>query len=104
MASDPLHPAPRVLVVDDNRAIHEDFRKILQRERPDRTALADAKKALFGRVAAPSAQADFEIESALQRVASFQPGDGIVELHDIRQHVARLAGRGRDVVFAREFE
>ena len=29
MASNPLHLRPRVLVVDDNKAIHEDFLKIL---------------------------------------------------------------------------
>ncbi len=39
-------PNRRILVIDDNRAIHADFRKILS---PARTrALADAEAAPFG--------------------------------------------------------
>src|SRR5207302_6432521 len=45
-----------------------------------------------------------DVESALEGMASFQPGDGIVELHDVRQHDTRFAGRRRDVVRALELE
>ena len=37
----------RILIIDDNPAIHEDFRKILTR-RPRRTALHEAEAVLFG--------------------------------------------------------
>ncbi|HWL15745.1 MAG TPA: hypothetical protein VNR00_09080, partial [Opitutus sp.] len=58
----------RVLVVDDNEAIHADFRKIL--EKPGRTAdaLAAAAAELFGDFApqAPVPTPVFEMESAFQ--------------------------------------
>ncbi|ATB30072.1 hybrid sensor histidine kinase/response regulator [Melittangium boletus] len=55
----------RILVVDDNQAIHQDFRKILCA--PPATAALDAMEAaLFGGVAAPSADAGFEVDSAHQ--------------------------------------
>ena len=38
----------RILIIDDNRSIHEDFRKILQRRAETRTALAETKAILFG--------------------------------------------------------
>ena len=42
----PLTPIPRLLVIDDNRAIHDDFRKILC---PSSSApLDDLETALFG--------------------------------------------------------
>ncbi len=57
----------RVLVIDDNRAIHEDFRKILTPRAPA-SSLDDLESELFG--AAPSAAAGvarpFEIDSAYQ--------------------------------------
>ncbi len=55
----------RVLVIDDNRAIHDDFRKILQ---PDVTAaaLAQDEVALFGDTSAIKQFKVFTIESAYQ--------------------------------------
>ena len=38
----------RILVVDDNRAIHADFRKILGRPGPEEEALQEAESELFG--------------------------------------------------------
>jgi hypothetical protein len=51
----------RVLVIDDNRAIHDDFRKILS---PDLASKADFEAsdlALFGEPAEAVEQARFEI-------------------------------------------
>ena len=55
----------RILIVDDNRAIHEDFRKILN---PEYSSLpVDALEAsIFDEVAAPISGKDFEIDSAFQ--------------------------------------
>jgi len=57
--------APRVLVIDDNPAIHEDFRKILC---PPATpsALAEMKASLFGADPDPIAGPSFEMDSAHQ--------------------------------------
>src|SRR6185295_15465100 len=38
----------RVLIVDDNRAIHGDFRKVLGESGRDQSALADLEAVLFG--------------------------------------------------------
>ena len=53
----------RALVVDDNAAIHEDFRKILAR-RDD--GLEDIEADLFGEEQTTAARDTFEIDSALQ--------------------------------------
>ena len=56
----------RVLVIDDNRAIHDDFRKTLAR-RPEPSALSAVEDALFGTGSPAAATATtFEIDSALQ--------------------------------------
>lgn len=45
----PAEPLPRILVIDDNRAIHEDFRKVLSPARSDADAnLASMENLLFG--------------------------------------------------------
>ena len=58
----------RILVIDDNEAIHEDFRKILEKPGQSSTALADAKAAFLGSEAVPvTEQPDgFEIISGFQ--------------------------------------
>ncbi len=53
----------RLLVIDDNRAIHDDFRKILC---PAGESLDDAEAAFFGETATMPAQPVFEIDSAFQ--------------------------------------
>src|SRR4029077_19004580 len=65
-------PAPvefanrRVLVVDDNPAIHDDFRKVLVGSYRPEAALLAAEAALFGAGEAPVVLADCELESARQ--------------------------------------
>lgn len=57
---------PRILVIDDNEAVHGDFRKIFAPKLEADVALGEARAALFG-VEAPSAEHPlFEIDSALQ--------------------------------------
>jgi|GEM_PF-1952636 PAS domain S-box-containing protein len=57
---------PRILVIDDNLAIHEDFRKILCRHRENRADLAQMESSLFG--LAPDAECcgQFELDCASQ--------------------------------------
>jgi len=58
----------RVLVIDDNAAIHADFRKILGPQEGENAELAAAARAIFGDSGGPSTPPDpgFEIESAMQ--------------------------------------
>jgi PAS domain S-box len=57
---------PRILVVDDNPAIHEDFRKILGARSEAHTRLDSIEAELFGESASPVERAGFRIESAHQ--------------------------------------
>jgi signal transduction histidine kinase len=59
----------RILVVDDNQAIHEDFRKILQVQ-PEEESLHQARTALFGEVPLVQALERFELEYAYQGQAA----------------------------------
>src|SRR5713226_4709359 len=56
----------RILVIDDNRAIHEDFRKIFNSVGPAEGGLAATESALFGDTAAPEAGTSFQFDSAFQ--------------------------------------
>ena len=56
----------RILVIDDNPAIHEDFRKILCRNRSSSSQLEEMEAALFGIAAPLGQQSEFEIDSAYQ--------------------------------------
>ncbi len=56
----------RVLVVDDNRAIHEDFLKILGGKPEGRAELLDAERLLLGEAAPSASQPTFQIDTALQ--------------------------------------
>lgn len=56
----------RILIVDDNPAIHEDFRKVLGAGMPVVDALAKSASAFFGEAKAPGPDVAFEIESAFQ--------------------------------------
>jgi len=59
--------ARRVLIVDDNVAIHDDFRKVLASPGNDAGELEDLEAALFGAVApARPVQREFELVSAYQ--------------------------------------
>src|SRR5882724_7011422 len=56
---------PRVLVIDDNRAIHGDFLKILSGA-DQGSALLAAERALLGEASVPTVHPSFDIETALQ--------------------------------------
>src|SRR2546430_4782833 len=60
------HHNRRILVIDDNRAIQEDFRKILGRENHPSTGLERAEAALFGEAALQVELPTFKIDSAFQ--------------------------------------
>src|SRR5688572_11321312 len=63
----PLTPtSPRILLVDDNRAIHDDFRKILSPSQASVEELAEAEAMLFGTETRATPAASFQIESAYQ--------------------------------------
>jgi two-component system, cell cycle sensor histidine kinase and response regulator CckA len=56
----------RLLIIDDNPAIHEDFRKILGAPTSAAERLDDVEAALFGEAAATPGRAEFRIDSAHQ--------------------------------------
>jgi len=56
----------RVLVIDDNRSIHDDFRKILSPVTATGAALEAEESAAFGCPAGAVTQAQFEVDSAYQ--------------------------------------
>jgi PAS domain S-box-containing protein len=56
----------RILIIDDNPSIHEDFRKILGGSKSPNLRWLDAKAALFGEPAAPGGEVLFELDSAYQ--------------------------------------
>ncbi|MFL5349965.1 MAG: response regulator, partial [Hyalangium sp.] len=59
-------PNRRILVVDDNRTIHQDFRKILCPPRARDTALDQMEASLFGLSELPEQTLHFEVDSAFQ--------------------------------------
>ena len=59
-----LEPNHRILVIDDNTAIHDDLRKILLGEVKTQENLRDDEALLFGAEPAPITR--FEIDSAYQ--------------------------------------
>src|SRR5688500_4884277 len=56
----------RILVIDDNPAIHNDIRKILARPEPGSTSLEDAETLLFGEQVEDDKRIYFDIDSAFQ--------------------------------------
>jgi signal transduction histidine kinase/ActR/RegA family two-component response regulator len=62
----------RILVIDDNKAIHEDFRKILGRKKAVSSNLTDAESALFGDDSPAVQLPEFEIDSAFQGQEGFE--------------------------------
>jgi DNA-binding NtrC family response regulator len=56
----------RILVIDDEPAVHESFRKILCAERKNASELEAAEAAIFGKTASPGKQITFEVDSAFQ--------------------------------------
>ena len=62
----------RILIIDDNRAIHEDFGKILSGGGTDSSALTALEDALFGETAPAPAKEQFELSSAFQGREAFE--------------------------------
>ncbi len=56
----------RILIIDDNRAIHQDFGKILGGDGSDLAALTAIEDELFGETSPASAKEHFELTSAYQ--------------------------------------
>ena len=56
----------RILVIDDNQAIHQDFRKIFRAASPGRSVLDEVEAGLFGASVTHADQPWFEIDSAFQ--------------------------------------
>jgi diguanylate cyclase (GGDEF)-like protein len=56
----------RILIIDDNPAIHQDFEKILAQEPSVDSGMTQAERILFGEAAAPIAQPIFELQFAQQ--------------------------------------
>ena len=56
----------RILVIDYNPAIHEDFRKIFCADMPTADALSQSEAAFFGEAKAACSDAPFEMDSAFQ--------------------------------------
>ncbi|WP_224361162.1 hybrid sensor histidine kinase/response regulator [Hyalangium versicolor] len=59
-------PNRRILVVDDNRTIHQDFRKILCPDRSRDSTLDMMEASLFGHSEQPEQTLNFEVDSAFQ--------------------------------------
>lgn len=73
---DPLRENLRILIVDDNSAIHEDFRKILSPTDYGESDLDAAEAALFGGSAPTNKRPDFQLSFAAQ-------GEGAVHLAEM---------------------
>jgi two-component system NtrC family sensor kinase len=56
----------RILIIDDNRAIHADFQKIFAANRPRPKELSTAEAVLFGDSPAQATDGSFEIDSVFQ--------------------------------------
>ena len=56
----------RVLVIDDNHAVHDDFRKILSPLKSTHAGFEDGEKCLFGNSVTTVEMPRFEVDSAYQ--------------------------------------
>src|SRR5450432_539513 len=72
MVNMPAEKNRRILIVDDNRAIHDDFRKILSTATNAAAALDMTETALFGKSANAVRKIQYEIDSA------YQGSDGVL--------------------------
>ncbi len=66
MTAAAVPPNRRILIIDDNPAIHTDFRKILAPRSNQEKGLARATEELFGATPAPQEGLEFELASAYQ--------------------------------------
>ena len=62
----------RILVIDDNKAIHEDIRKVLGANQDRNDFMADAKAMLFDEETSKTERIQFEIDSAYQGEDGFK--------------------------------
>jgi CheY-like chemotaxis protein len=62
----------RIIIIDDNRAIHEDFIKILGEGETGNSQLSAMEDALFGETAAAPVKECFELSSAYQGKDGFE--------------------------------
>lgn len=89
----------RVLVIDDNPAIHDDFRKILSPDTGATAALDRAGAELFGSTAKGISRVRYETDSAYQGAEGVQAGGaGARRRAAVRAGVRghpHAAGRGR---------
>src|SRR5438132_4923047 len=70
-ADDPSE-AQRILIIDDNRAIHDDFRKVLVPADEGSSALSALTTELFGTEETPARCGRFELTSAFQGREGFE--------------------------------
>jgi two-component system sensor histidine kinase/response regulator len=77
----------RILVIDDNKAIHEDFRKILTRSKAPSNDLLEAEAALFGEAIPQIELPEFQIDSGFQG----QEGLNLIEKSLEENHPYSLA-------------
>ena len=77
----------RILLIDDNQAIHDDFHKILKKPEGTSKGLAAAEEALFGEAAPQIELPEFEIDSAFQG----QEGLELIEKSLSEQHPYAMA-------------
>ena len=66
MNGSPAQPGNRILIIDDNASIHEDFRKILGPEQDQNVKLDLVKARMLGEDTAVSLRSGFVIDSAFQ--------------------------------------
>jgi len=62
----PVQPGNRILIIDDNASIHEDFRKILGPDQDQNAGLDLVKARMLGEDTAVSLRSGFVIDSAFQ--------------------------------------
>jgi two-component system NtrC family sensor kinase len=75
MTANPATQNRRILLIDDNESIHQDFRKILNPDSTGKAVLASASAALFGNTGSAAAGPCFEIDSA------YQGEEGLASVH-----------------------
>ena len=72
MNTPPKTGSHRILIIDDNRAIHSDFGKILRVQDEENPALAALEDSLFGEAPAVPQASHFDLASAFQGREGFE--------------------------------
>ena len=67
-----VKPNHRILVIDDNPAIHGDFRKVLRPDTPEASALLEMEGVLFEQVQSGEPTLSFQLDSAYQGQEGFE--------------------------------